>query len=64
MVNKLNSNKEGHSSSGSAEEGRNSHGCKWAGDSERTDPAREGSDEDTDLVQPMVPEPSGGVITG
>nr|XP_048315974.1 fibrous sheath-interacting protein 1 isoform X3 [Myodes glareolus] len=59
MVNKLNSNKEGHSSSGSAEGRRNSHGCKWADDSEHTDPAREGSDEDTDLVQPMVPEPSG-----
>lgn len=60
----MNSNKEGHSSSGSAEGRRNSHGCKWADDSECTDPAREGSDEDKDLAQPKVPEPSGGVITG
>ncbi|XP_075819900.1 fibrous sheath-interacting protein 1 isoform X2 [Microtus pennsylvanicus] len=58
MVNKLNSNKEGHSSSSSVEGRRNSHDCKWADDSERTDPAREGSDEDLDLAQPMVPEPS------
>lgn len=64
MVNKLNSNKEGHSSSSSVEGRRNSHDCKWADDSERTDPAREGSDEDLDLAQPMVPEPSGGVIAG
>lgn len=64
MVNKLNSNKEGHSSSSSVEGRGNSHDCKWADDSERTDPDREGSNEDLDLAQPMVPEPSGGVIAG
>lgn len=58
-VNKLNSHKEGHSSSSSAEGRRNSHDYKWADDSERIDPARGGSDEDPDLAQPMVPEPSG-----
>ncbi|KAH0514580.1 Fibrous sheath-interacting protein 1 [Microtus ochrogaster] len=58
MVNKLNSNKEDHSSSSSVEGRRNSHDCKWADDSEHTDPAREGSDEDLNLAQPMVPEPS------
>ncbi|XP_057637700.1 fibrous sheath-interacting protein 1 [Chionomys nivalis] len=59
MVNKLNSNKEGHSSSSSVEGRRNSHDCEWADDSERTGPTREGSDEDLDLAQPMVSEPSG-----
>ncbi|CAO2579383.1 Fibrous sheath-interacting protein 1, partial [Lemmus lemmus] len=61
MVNKLNSNKEGHSFSSSVEGRRNSHDCKWADDSGCTDPVREGSDEDPDLAQPMVPEPSGGI---
>ncbi|XP_038187573.2 fibrous sheath-interacting protein 1 [Arvicola amphibius] len=59
IVNKLNSNKECHSSSSSVEGRRNSHDCKWADDSERPDPARGGSNEDPDLAQPMVPEPSG-----
>ncbi|XP_052579502.1 fibrous sheath-interacting protein 1 isoform X5 [Peromyscus californicus insignis] len=59
MVNKLNSSKEGHSSNRSMEDRRNSRPDKWAGYSENTKPAREGSAEDPDLTQQMVPEHSG-----
>ncbi|XP_028743905.1 fibrous sheath-interacting protein 1 isoform X2 [Peromyscus leucopus] len=59
MVNKLNSSKEDHSSSSSMEDRRNSRDDKWAGYSENTSPAQEGSAEDPDLTQQMVPEHSG-----
>ncbi|XP_028622674.1 fibrous sheath-interacting protein 1 [Grammomys surdaster] len=53
MVNKLNSGKEGQTSSSSVEERRNSNDDKWADDS-KTKPAKESSDEDSDLTQPQV----------
>nr|XP_042131878.1 fibrous sheath-interacting protein 1 isoform X6 [Peromyscus maniculatus bairdii] len=59
MVNKLNPSKEDHSSSSSVEDRRNSCDDKWAGYSENTSPAQEGSAEDPDLTQQMVPEHSG-----
>ncbi|XP_036042298.1 fibrous sheath-interacting protein 1 isoform X2 [Onychomys torridus] len=59
MANKLNSSKEGQSSD-SVEGRRNSRADdKWAGCSESTRPAHEGSAEDPALSQQMVPEPSG-----
>lgn len=63
MVNKLNPSKEDHSSSSSVEDRRNSRDDKWAGYSENTSPAQEGSSEDPDMTQQMVPEHSGGMIT-
>ncbi|XP_042131876.2 fibrous sheath-interacting protein 1 isoform X5 [Peromyscus maniculatus bairdii] len=59
MVNKLNPSKEDHLSSSSVEDRRNSCDDKWAGYSENTSPAQEGSAEDLDLTQQMVPEHSG-----
>ncbi|XP_031227300.1 fibrous sheath-interacting protein 1 isoform X4 [Mastomys coucha] len=53
MVNKLNSGKEGHKSNRGVEERRNSNDDKWADDC-KTKPAKESSDEDSDLTQPQA----------
>ncbi|CAH6788090.1 Fsip1 [Phodopus roborovskii] len=59
MVNKLNFSKEDHSSNSSLEERRHTYDDKWADYFESTKAAKDGSDEDPDLLQQMMPEHPG-----